>query len=272
MKRLGIALLALLLLLASYSVIGPYLLEIKNYTITSEQVPPAFDGFKIVFLSDIHRGPYFSENRVAKLVYEVNDLNPDMVLLGGDYVHVESKYMPTCFTQLSKLQSQLKFGVLGNHDYYGGKDLSKYYMASAGIRCLNNHAVWIARGKQRIKLGGVGDLEEDVQDLSPTIRNAKPSDYVILLSHNPDYAETLFSDNVDLVLSGHTHGGQIAFFGLWTPVNKSNYGRKYLTGLVQAPHTQVLVSNGIGTVIVPIRFGARPQIVEITLKHKAVKK
>ncbi|MGE5416802.1 MAG: metallophosphoesterase [Acidobacteriota bacterium] len=272
MKKAIIAILAIILIVALYSLLEPYLLEVKPYTITSEQIPPAFDGLSIVFLSDIHRGPFFSEDRVANLVYKVNEINPDIVLLGGDYVHVHNRYMPSCFRELANLKTKNKFGVLGNHDYYGGADLTRYYMATAGIRCLNNRSVWLNRGKQRIKLGGVGDLEEDVQDLSPTINNVNASDYVILLSHNPDYAESITSNKVDLVLSGHTHGGQITFFGLWTPVNKSNYGQKYQTGLVQAPHTKVLVSNGIGSVIVPLRFGARPQIVQLTLKHKDVKK
>lgn len=273
LKNIKLSLFLLIIILVAYSLIEPYLLEVKQYTITSDQVPPAFDGLRIAFLSDIHRGPFVSQERMGQLVNKVNGLHPDLIALGGDYVHVERKYLPSCFIELSKLRAKYGvYGVLGNHDYYGSSDLTAYYMARAGIICLSNHSTWVNIGNQRIKLGGVGDFEEDMQDLSPTIDDVKPDDYVILLSHNPDYAETFTDNEVDLMLSGHTHGGQITLFGLWTPFNRSLYGQKYQSGLVQTSSTKVIVSNGIGTVIAPIRFGARPQIVEVTLKHEMAKK
>ena len=104
-------------------------------------------------------------------------------------------------------------------------------------------------------------------DVEPTLEETSSDDFVILLSHNPDYAEELPAEAVDLMLSGHTHGGQISFFGLYAFYLPSDYGQKYRTGVVENGSTTVIVSNGIGTASVPpVRFFARPQIVEITLR------
>jgi uncharacterized protein len=103
--------------------------------------------------------------------------------------------------------------------------------------------------------------------LGPIIEGTNADDFVILVSHNPDYAEELPPGAVDLTLSGHTHGGQITFFGLWAPYLPSDYGQRYRTGLVETENTTVIVSNGIGTIFPPIRFFAPPQIVEITLER-----
>ena len=103
-------------------------------------------------------------------------------------------------------------------------------------------------------------LIRQVQDINPTIKDTEKNDFVILLSHNPDYIEKLQSDKIDLMLSGHTHGGQITFFGLFAPLIPSAYGQKYRTGLVETVQTKLLVSNGIRKVTPPVRFFARPQI------------
>jgi hypothetical protein len=92
------------------------------------------------------------------------------------------------------------------------------------------------------------------------------NDFVILVSHTPDFAENLKTDKIDLMLSGHTHGGEVTFFGLWAPYIPSDYGQKYRTGIIKTDKTTVLVSNGIGNTFLPIRFFARPQINIIDLE------
>ena len=137
----------------------------------------------------------------------------------------------------------------------------------AGIKWINNGAQWVSRNGQRIKIGGVGDLWEGCQDITPTIADTTEEDFVILVSHNPDYVETKTTRAVDLVLSGHTHDGQVTFFGLWAPFVPSLYGQKYRTGMVDTPFTTIITSNGIGTIPPPIRFFARPEIVLIHLQR-----
>ena len=111
------------------------------------------------------------------------------------------------------------------------------------------------------------DLWEGTQDLEATTQDALADDFVILVSHNPDYAEHMDTDRVDLVLNGHTHGGQVTFFGLWAPFVPSEFGQKYRSGVVQTGSTIVVISNGIGTITPPVRFFARPEIVLVVLER-----
>ena len=267
-KLIFVSIFAVALLLLAYTFIEPYWLDIKTTHINSRDIPENFNGTKIIFVSDIHHGPYFSKDRVKKLVERINELNPDIILLGGDYVHREPTYITPCFEELSKLKAKIDvFGVLGNHDHWENAELIRHEMKSAGIKEIDNKAEWLYKEGDRIKIGGVGDLMEDVQDITPTINDTKKNDFVILLSHNPDYFEKLGTDKVDLMFSGHTHGGQVTLFGFWAPLIPSTYGQKYRTGLVETVQTKILISNGIGTITPPVRFFARPQINVVILKR-----
>ena len=268
------ALLTVIVAVLAYGYGETYWLQVKEYTFVHRDVPPAFNGLRIAFLSDIHRSPFFSQARVRSVVEQVNSLRPDLIVLGGDYVYLYTDYAASCFAELKNLEAPLGcYGVLGNHDY--GKYTDGHHgpaeviqaMAEAGITLLRDEAVWVERQGARIRLGGVSDYGVDRPSLARILESTAPHDFVILVSHQPDYAEELPQGAVDLVLSGHTHGGQITFFGLWAPYVPSQYGQKFRTGLVKTDKTTVIVSNGIGTSTVPpIRLFARPQIVIVTLK------
>jgi predicted MPP superfamily phosphohydrolase len=271
--RWGIVGLALLLATLAYGFAETYWLEVKDYDFTSADLPQAFDGVRIVFVADIHEGRFFSQERVGRLVDKVNALKPDLVLLGGDYVFGGVGYEASCFAELARLEAPLGcFAILGNNDY-GDHDGTTAYpdkaieaAEAAGIPMLRNEGVWVEKDGQRIRLAGVGDYEEDVCLLGPALGDAGPRDFVLLLSHNPDFSEDLPPDTVDLTLSGHTHGGQVTLFGRWGFYVPSKYGQKYRTGEVVNDATTVIVSNGVGTSTVPpIRILARPQIVVVTL-------
>ena len=251
-------------LMVAYMFIEPYWIETKEVTIESDQIPTQFDGKKIVFISDIHHGPFFDKNRVDNLVNQVNDLNPDLILLGGDYVSGDSNYIAPVFSSLAKLKAPMGvYAVLGNSDpqYWTLKTIPQSNMTYIG-----NKGTWIQVNGSRIRLGGVGDFKNGVQIQNATIKPVTSQDFTIMLSHNPDYFPEVDKSKVDLVLSGHTHGGQITFFGLWAPVVYSDYGNKYRTGIIKENNTTMIVTNGIGTVYAPVRFFARPQIHVITLK------
>lgn len=268
-KFLLIILLPPLLLLAYSYALEPYWFEVKGITLTSHDIPLSFAGKKIVFISDVHHGPFFSRERVAEVVRRVNELKPDIIILGGDYVYKSPQYIAPCFEELKKLNASLGvFGIRGNHDHWESAEQTKQEMKQAGIFLLDNDAVWIESGRERIRLGGVGDLWENEQDINATIDATSENDYVILVSHNPDYAEDITANKVDLILSGHTHGGQVTFFGLWAPVTVSSYGNKYRSGLIDTGHTKVFVTKGVGMIGLPIRFFARPEITIITLRHQ----
>jgi predicted MPP superfamily phosphohydrolase len=267
-KMVGIVLLTLFYVLFVYGLVEPYWIEEKTITWEAHDIPAQFDGVKIVFVSDIHYGLFFSKARVRALVRRINRMRPDIILLGGDYVDKKPKYIHPCFAELRKLKAVFGvYGVLGNQDYRADPELSRRAMAESNILDLDNRAFYLMKQGARIKIGGVADFTMTTQDLNPTIADVSKDDFVILVTHNPDYAEEIATDKVDLVFSGHTHGGQITLFGLWSPLVPSKYGGKYRTGIIKAPFTRVIVSNGIGTVPPPIRFGARPQINIVTLKR-----
>lgn len=254
--------------------VDTYRLEVKEYTCESPELPAAFDGTRIVLLTDIHRGPFYSQERVGRLVDRVNTLEPDLVLLGGDYIYGGTEYEASCFAELAGLQAPLgRFAVLGNNDYGDrdsddpGPDGAIAAASDAGIPLLRNQAVWIEKEGQQIRVGGVADYWVDTPDLAPIVAGTDTSDFVLLASHNPDYAEDLPAGAVDLVLSGHTHGGQVTLFGSWGVLVPSKYGQKYRTGIVTNESTTVIVSNGIGTSTpLPIRLFAPAQIVVVTLR------
>jgi predicted MPP superfamily phosphohydrolase len=252
--------------------VEPYWIETKEVVIESNDIPPQFDGKKIVFLTDIHYGPFFSKDRVDNLVKQTNALNPDLVVLGGDYVDYESikgsnesNYVKEVFQSLSGLKAPLGvYAVLGNND---PQDLTLYTISQSNVTYIGNKGTWIESNGGRIRLGGVGDYNNGNQIQSATTNGVLPTDFVILLSHNPDYFPKVDKNIVDLVLSGHTHGGQVTIFGLWAPDFQSRYKAEYRTGVMKYNNTTLLVSNGLGTVTMPIRFFARPQIILIKLKR-----
>jgi len=267
-KRLCLAALSIPVVLVAYAFLEPYWLMVREVHISHVDVPEAFDGTRIAFLTDIHHGPYFSLKRVTAAVSRANLLQPHIVLLGGDYVHRDAQFIRPCFAELSNLEPALgTFGVLGNHDHWEGAVLTSHSMIEAGIGWINNRSVWVAKDGQHIKIGGVDDLWEGSQNLEATTWDAHADDFVILVSHNPDYVEQMDTDKVDLVLSGHTHGGQVTFFGLWAPFVPSEFGQKYRSGVVQTGSTTVVISNGIGTIPPPLRFFARPEIVLVVLER-----
>ena len=255
--------------LAAHLYLEPFFLSVWEFEFKNTQIPAAFDGKKILFISDIHHGPHFSIDRVRGLVEKANGLKPDLILLGGDYVHGGSRYIKPCMDELKNLKAPSGvFGVRGNHDHWDGADLSKNAMIEAGIKLIENSSECVIVNDRKIRLVGVGDLWEGSQQISGPLSEASDTDFVILVSHNPDYAEKIskYYDKIDLMLSGHTHGGQVSVFGLYSPLIPSAYGQKYRSGMVQCGNMKLLISNGVGCVSPPVRFFCRPDIISITLK------
>lgn len=240
---------------------------IKQYTFNSADVPDEFCGTTIAFLTDIHHGKTFSAAKLKSLIEMTNNLHPDIILLGGDYVDHDAKKIVSFFREAKNLKAPLGvYGVLGNHDRWTDEKLSEKYMKKSGIIMLDNNAVWVERGKARIRIGGVGDTITSTQDIKPMLEGTDENDLMILVTHNPAYVDELNKNKIDLMLCGHTHGGQISFKGKWAPTVFKGVNMKYLTGVVQDGPTTVIVSNGIGTVGIPIRIWAAPQIWMIKLE------
>jgi predicted MPP superfamily phosphohydrolase len=240
--------------------------RLARRTLALPNLPPPFRGTTVALLADVHHGPFVPLAYVRHIVALTNSLRPDLVVLAGDYVHGSDAFIAPGIAELGKLEAPLgRFAVRGNHDNWESASVSRAALAEAKIPDLSNTGIWIERQGVRLRVCGVGDLWTDGQDLRAALGDAILGDAVLLLSHNPDFVETLRDARVGLVLSGHTHGGQIVLPGFGAPVVPSQYGQKYLYGLVQGPCSQVFVTRGVGTVSPPVRFLCRPEVVLITL-------
>ncbi|MFH1055900.1 MAG: metallophosphoesterase [Candidatus Altiarchaeota archaeon] len=267
MKRMVLTIIVLVFLLLAYSLIEPYFVQVNEVEFVSPHLPREFDGVRIVFASDIHCGQFFSTGRLKELVGLIDSLKPDMVLLGGDYVLGGAGYIPECVRELKSLHAPLGvFAVLGNHDNWAGAELTKSSLEDAGITVLDNKAMWVTQGGARIKVGGVGDLWTESQNISPTIGDTKEGDFIILMSHNPAYADEVKDLDIGLIVSGHTHGGQILPVTLLAPHLPSRLRQKYVAGVFDVGGSRLIVTKGVGMVFVPVRFLVRPEVVVITLR------
>jgi predicted MPP superfamily phosphohydrolase len=208
--------------------------RLRRVTANLPNLPKPFEGTTVAFLSDIHHGPFVPRSYVRSIVEMTNALKPDLVLLGGDYCYRGPKYIAPALEDLSKLEARMgRFAVLGNHDHWDGLRQSIDGLEEAGIPLLRNSGIWLERGLARLRIGGVGDLWCDKQDVDAALGDATTRDAVLLLSHNPDVAETLRDPRVGLMMSGHTHGGQVILPFLGAPIVTSAYGQKYLHGLTR---------------------------------------
>lgn len=257
--------------------VEPWRLRVVRYDIPIEGLPPELDGFRLVHLSDTHHGPYITLPYIESAITRANALGADLAVLTGDYVHRTPRSIVPGIHVLRQLETRLgAVAVTGNHDFWEGIDACRAAFAETSIRLIDNARLFLTRdrladepGANALCLGGVGDMWEDDVRFDKATAGAPESMPRIVLSHNPDTAETLSPRiRVDLLLSGHTHGGQVSFPHFGTPMVPSRYGGKYAGGLCRGPHCPVLVSRGVGMAILPVRFRVRPEIGLITLRRR----
>ena len=244
--------------------------RIRNYEIASADVPPSFDGYRIAFASDFHLVSKFKERQLRGTIKALQMLAPDVLLLGGDYQE-GCEYVVPLFDALGRVTPpDGTYAVLGNNDYERCTELIRNAMHRNDIRLLEHDMDTLRRGNEYIVLWGANPYAGRYP--SARIINHKSAiinkeDYVILLTHTPDYVEDADVSGVDLALAGHTHGGQVTLFGLYAPVTASRYGTRFRTGLRRnSQGIPVIISNGLGTSRYPIRLFAPTDVVMITLR------
>ena len=261
---------------AAYALREAHRCVVERVEVHPRHLPVPFDGLKIAFLTDTHHGPFVPVSYLEEIVRMTNALRPDVIALGGDYVQRRRPLYPRGnqrhriapgIAALAGLRAPLGcFAVLGNHDHKVSAMLTRRALAENGFVELTNTGVFLARGEARLYLCGVDDLRTGKPNLRRALGRCGPADACLLLSHNPDFVEHLSDPRVDLVLSGHTHGGQVVLPLVGAPTTASRYGQKYRSGLVQGPTARVYVSRGIGTIGLPVRWGATPEITLLTLR------
>lgn len=251
-------------------------LEITHRTVELARLPPALDGLRIAQISDIHFEEYTEAYFLREIVAKINKLAPDVVVLTGDFVsegplsHSWGVQMSNpCAEILAGIQCPQRWCVLGNHDATVGPVIVTDALETHGLPVLANSYVPFERNGARLWIGGVKDVGRSDPDLhlaAPRSLQAA-QEPVILLAHEPDYADHVVRHGgVDLMLSGHTHGGQVRLplvGALYVPP----LGRKYVEGLFHLKNgLQLYVNRGIGAVGVPFRFDCRPELTLITLR------
>ncbi len=256
---------AVLLLLLVYGYcIEPCWLEVVRVEVTLARLPPAFEGFTIAQLSDLHYGAYTSRRQIARAVAAVNRAHPDLVVLTGDYIlRRGEEYAPLAEVLAGLRAPSGVYAIMGNHDCPFDLPLREAF-APEHITLLLNAAVPLTRGPARCWLMGLDDLWFGIPSPRRALRRVPAEEAVIALMHEPDYAETLAHYPVDLQLSGHSHGGQVRlpFHGaLIVPENSE----RHPAGLARVGRLQVYTNRGIGVLGFPFRFNCRPEVTLLTL-------
>jgi predicted MPP superfamily phosphohydrolase len=229
---------------------------------------PTLEGFTIVQITDVHLYPMTQPALVEKSVIMANELNPDLVVLTGDYVWQELAAIDELAPILAGLNAKYGvFSTLGNHDYWLNADVITAAMESSGLPVLINQGLSIQHGKGTIYIAGLDDGWSGKPDLNKTLDRADPAEPVILLCHEPDLADRYSLDGrVNVQLSGHTHGGQIRIPGIGALI-LPYLGRKYDLGLYRVNDMLLYTNRGLGVISEPVRLNCPPEISQFILNR-----
>ncbi len=248
--------------------IEPSWFDIVPVNLTIPELDPAFDGFKIVQISDIHADTSMNRRKLNKIVEIVNQQQPDIVAITGDFFTYKPDAVGTNLleTALKKLTPKDKtVAVLGNHDYWFDSSPISEILSQSNILELSNSVYTIERGQARLNIAGVDDYMVKKSRLDSVIAQLPTDDVAILLVHEPDFADiSAATERFSLEISGHSHGGQVRI-PFWQPDVLPPYGRKYPLGMYQVGNMIQYTNRGVGMVPPAVRFNCRPEITVFTL-------
>lgn len=261
-----------------FEALDPHLIRLD---VPLARLPAALDGFTIAQLSDFHYDDHFSVIPITKAVNIVNSLSPDVIALTGDfvtvpalsdYLHNEKKGADAaepCAAVLSKLRARHGvFAILGNHDHDSDPERIIAAFLAQGIPTLRNSSAAIETSNGRIWVSGVDDVLTGKPEMEATLKGIPRDEPVVLLSHEPDFADHASTYPVDLQLSGHSHGGQISF-PLIGPPFLPDLAKKYPRGLYHVGPLTLYTNIGLGTIRIPARLNCPPEITLFTLRAKS---
>ena len=275
-KRLRVSLDAIILLIGLLAfwgfLIEPNRLVVREHTIQMNNWPKELSGLRVAVLSDIHVDGWFvDDKKLRSIVERTNALQPELVVILGDYMSSEglvtSEVEPEVFAPVLKdLRAPLGvYSVMGNHDSWYDVAKVRSALKQNGINVLEDESLELKARGVSMWLIGFNDLWTKPPKIPETLHNVPQTVPQIALTHNPDIFPRI-PQHVSLVLAGHTHGGQVRFPLVGAVVHSSNFGERYVRGHVVENDHHLFVTTGIGTSILPVRFGVTPEIVLLTLK------
>jgi uncharacterized protein len=242
-------------------------LTVEHIRIELKRLPPKLDGFRIVHLSDTHHSRFTNLEHISRAVEIANDLKPDMAVLTGDYVSHDADYIAPVAEVLGRLESEFgTYACLGNHDHWTDADLVTHLLRGEGIKVLINEGFRFEARDASFWLAGVDDYMLGRTDVRAALFGSFPDEMKLLLAHNPLIFRQAVRAGVDLMLSGHTHGGQIK---VRDPEKKILPSRKLKAGHHQRKESQIYITRGIGTVVVPARYQCPPEVTLLELRTPA---
>ncbi|MCC6421760.1 MAG: metallophosphoesterase [Gemmataceae bacterium] len=256
--------------------VEPTWLEVNRHEVAIQGLPDEFAGLRIVQLSDLHSSQHVTPEYLREAVDLAQAQHGDVVVLTGDFVHKGFTHVDRVARVVGRLHApQGVYAVLGNHDFsvrnaLGIRRYPHLHRAIAdaltdqGVRVLRNETVRLARGDGALHLTGVEDLWSRVCDLDQAFDGVCPSVPRVVLAHNPCTVERLAQHRCDLMLSGHTHGGQVKLPGLG-PLALGPKGRRYAAGMYRCGDTHLYVNKGVGFGL-RLRYNVRPEVAVFTLR------
>lgn len=246
--------------------VEPSWIEVRSVSMPLPHLAQAFSGYRVVQLSDIHADRWMTADRIAKIVGQVNQLKPDLVVLTGDFVtHSAEEFSPNlaALSQLNPVDKTL--AVMGNHDAWTNSTVVQSALEAAGVQVLNNQVTALQRKSAQLFIAGVDDVWAKRDRLDQVLAALPSEGAAILLAHEPDFAEqSAATGRFDLELSGHSHGGQVKlpFVKRIVP----HLANKYPIGQYKVGNMIQYTNRGVGMSGLPLRFNCRPEITVFTLK------
>jgi predicted MPP superfamily phosphohydrolase len=245
---------------------GAHVLRRERVTVPVAGLPPGWRGARIVQLSDLHSGRHVTAQRLQRIARRAARLKPDVLVVTGDIVHNSPAFARQAAEAIASIPTKYgAFACLGNHDFWAGPDAVERELERAGIRVLRNRGVLLERHGDGLWLCGVDDPWNGRFDLPAALKGRPEGTATVLLSHQPNTWRRAQKLGIELQLSGHTHGGQVAMLWLHRSLSLARLITPFVAGLYRVGKSYLYVNRGAGAVMPMVRLGARPEVTELTL-------
>lgn len=241
--------------------------RVRRRVVKVEGLAPELDGYRIGQLSDVHCGPHVPESKVSAWVARLNAMDLDLVTVTGDLITHGSSHVEAVARALGGLRAKDgAFACMGNHDYFTDGEHLARELERRGLSVLRNRGVVVERGGARLYVAGVDDTWTSRDDLGRALAKRPEGVPTVLLAHDPDLFPQAKERDVELTLSGHTHGGQLAVPGV-RRLSLARLMTRWTAGLYRQGRSWLYVNRGAGTTGPPVRLGAAPELAVITLRR-----